>query len=84
MKASPRARRDSDRGVDVMAAAGHVLDALALVGVQVFLDLAAVVGGFVDRDADLAVRAGQGAGEQAGVFALDVEVADFRKLKIRS
>ena len=54
-----------------------MLNALALVAAQVFLDLALVVGAFVNRDADLAAGRGQGAAGQAGMFALDVEEADF-------
>ena len=49
--------------------------------VQVFFDLALLVGALVDRDADLAVGAGQRAGKQAGVFALDVEIADLAEIE---
>ena len=48
---------------------------------QVFLDLRLVVLRLVDRDADLAARAGHGAAEQAGLLALDVEVADLAEVE---
>src|ERR1043165_8496398 len=46
--------------LDVGGAQGHVLDALAVVQVQVFGDLALVVRALVDGDADLAAGAGHG------------------------
>jgi hypothetical protein len=49
-------------GVDVLAAAGDVLNAFALILVQIFLDLAFVVGGFIQRNPDLSARACQRAG----------------------
>ena len=67
-----------DGAIDVVGAQRHVLDALALVVVQEFLDLRFVVLALVERNADLAVGAGHGLGEQAGDLALDVEVADLR------
>jgi hypothetical protein len=54
-----------------------MLDALATVLLEILGDLAAVVGGLVQRDADPAVRAGHGLGMQAGQPALDVEMADL-------
>jgi hypothetical protein len=54
-----------------------VLDAFAVVRVQVFLDLRLGVRRLVDRDADLAARARQRARREAGLLALDVEVADL-------
>ena len=48
---------------------------------QVFVDLALRVGGFVQRDAHHAVRRGHGLGEQAGLHALDVEVADLAEVE---
>ena len=47
-----------DRLVDVAGAERDVLDALAVIGREIFLDLRLVVGALVDRDADLAARAG--------------------------
>ena len=44
-----------DRGEDVAAAAGDMLDAFAFVAMQVFLDLTVLVGRFVDRNADFAI-----------------------------
>jgi hypothetical protein len=58
-----------------------VLDAFAVVGVQVLLDLRAVVGGFVDRDADLAAGAGHRLGLEPGQLAFDVEVADLAEVE---
>ena len=52
LQAAPGDRFGS--GVDVLGADGDVLDALAPVLLQIFLDLALVVGAFVDRYADLA------------------------------
>jgi hypothetical protein len=55
---------------------------LAVEGAQEFVDLAlAAVGFLVERDADLAVRRGQRLGGEAGVFALDVEVADLAEVE---
>ena len=58
-----------------------MLDAFALVVPQVFFDLALLIRALVDRNADLAVRAGQRLGEQAGQLALDVEVADLAEVE---
>ena len=49
----------ADRLENIVGAAGDVLNALALIGVQIFLDLAVRVGGFVQRNTDAAIRAGQ-------------------------
>ena len=54
-----------------------MLDALAAIDVEIFLDLSGIAGILVDRNPDLAVRAGQRAGEQARSAALDVEEADL-------
>ena len=67
--------------MDVAHAAGDVLDALALVDVEIFLDLPGIAGVLVDRNPDLAVRAGQRAREQAGRAALDVEEADLAEVE---
>src|SRR5262249_22166682 len=66
-----------DRGVDVAAAAGDVLDALAAIDVEILLDLPGIAGVLVDRNPDFSIRAGQRAGEQAGRAALDIEEADL-------
>jgi len=42
--------------MDVAAGQSDVLDAFAAIGGEIFGDLRAVVGRFVDRDADLAAR----------------------------
>src|SRR5947208_16487566 len=50
-----------------------MLDALAAIEVEVFLDLPGLACVLVDRNPDLAVRAGQRPREQAGGAALDIE-----------
>ena len=70
-----------DRRVDVVGAERDVLDALAAVVDQVFLDLALVVGALVDRDADLAAGARHRLALEAGQLALDVEVADLAEVE---
>ena len=70
------------RVVEVSGAHGDVLDAFALVAVQVLLDLAGLlVALFVDRDADLAAGAGHGLALDAGGLALDVEVAHLAEVE---
>src|SRR6267154_5923134 len=70
-----------DRLVDVVGAERDVLDALAVIGREVFLDLRLVVGALVDRDADLAARAGHRLALEPGELALDIEVADFAEIE---
>src|SRR5471032_793328 len=70
-----------DRQVDVAGAQGDVLDALAVIGQEIFLDLRLVVGTLVDRDADLAARAGHRLGLEAGQLAFDIEVADLAEIE---
>src|SRR6266480_4258690 len=48
---------------------------------EVFMDLRALVRGLIDRDADLAAGAGHRLGLEAGLFALDVEVADLAEIE---
>ena len=72
-----------DGAVDVVGRQRDVLDALAAVLAQVFLDLRLVVLRLVDRDADLAAGAGQRAREQPGLLAFDVEVADLAEVEQR-
>src|SRR5579859_441207 len=70
--------------VEVRAAQGDVLDAFAIIGLQEFLDLvelAVIALRFVQRDADLAARAGHRLREQAGDLALDVEIADLAEIE---
>src|SRR5690349_13840944 len=69
------------RLVDVASAERDVLDALAVIGRQIFLNLRLVVGALVDRDADLAARAGHRLGLQPGQLALDIEVADLAEIE---
>ena len=54
-----------------------MLDALALVAAQIFLDLALVVRAFIDRNADLTTGRSQCAAGQPSMFALDIKEADF-------
>src|SRR5690606_38288396 len=70
-----------DGAVDLVGEQGDVLDALALVLAQVLVDLALLVAGLVQRDADDAVRGSHGLGQQAGLGALDVEVADLAEVE---
>src|SRR5882757_952449 len=58
-----------------------MLDALALVLVQVLLDLALVVLALIDGNADLAAGRGERTREQAGLLSLDAEVANFPEIK---
>src|SRR3989442_4019553 len=67
----------ADGRIDVAAIERDVLDALAVILLEILLDLRAVVRGLVDRDADLAAGAGHRLGLEAGQLALDVEVADL-------
>src|SRR5262249_35160678 len=68
-------------GVDVGGGDGEVLDAFAAVLAQVLFDLRAVVLRLVDGDLDLAAGAGERAGEEAALLALDVEVADLAEVE---
>src|SRR5262245_18935854 len=67
--------------VDVIAPDRDVLDPLTLVLPQILLDLALVVGAFVDGDADLAAGGGQRAAAETGELALDVEKTDLAELE---
>src|SRR6476659_4592436 len=67
--------------MDITAAVGDVLDALAAIAIQIFLDLAGLASVLVDRNPDLAVGAGQRAREQAGGATLDVEEADLAEVE---
>ena len=58
-----------------------MLYAFAAVSDQVFLDLALVVGAFVDWNADLAAGARHRLALQARQLAFDVEVADFAEIE---
>ncbi len=69
------------RGIDVIGADRDVLDAFALVALEIFLDLALVVGALVDRDADLAAGRGERAAGQTGELARDVEEADLTEIE---
>ena len=70
-----------DGVVDVAARERDVLDALAVIDVEVFLDLRLRVRGLVDGNADLAARARHRARREAGLLALDVEVADLAEVE---
>src|ERR1700761_1734339 len=58
-----------------------MLDALAAIDVEIFLDLAGIAGILVDRNPDLAVRAGQRAREQTGSAAFDVEIPNLAEVE---
>ena len=76
------ARSASTVAVDVAGAQRDVLDALAVVRVQVLLDLPLPLRALlVDRDADLAAGAGHRLRFHAGRLALDVEVADLAEVE---
>ena len=71
-----------DGGKDVVGEQCHVLDALAVEPHQELFDLPRALGRFlVQRDADLAVGRGHRLAGEAGVFALDVEVADLAEVE---
>ena len=70
-----------DAFVNVVGAERDVLDALAAIVLQEFLDLALVVTALVERDADLAARAGHGLRDETGLFALNVEIADLAEVE---
>src|SRR5471030_697094 len=53
----------------------------SVIGREIFLDLRLVVGALVDRDADLAARAGHRLGLEPGQLALNVEVADLAEIE---
>ena len=67
-----------DGGEDVVGGEGHVLDAGALVEVEVLLDLglAAAFGGLVDGEFDVAVAVGHDLGHERGVLGGDVVVVE--------
>src|SRR5207249_3862396 len=58
-----------------------VLDALAVIRLQVLLNLTLVVSAFVDRNADLPAWAGHRTALQAGELAFDVEIADLAEVE---
>src|SRR5437762_7185383 len=60
---------------------GDVLDAFAVIGVEVLLDLRAIVGRFVDRNTDAPAGARHRLRFQAGELALDVEIADLAEIE---
>ncbi len=70
-----------DGFVEVMRAQRHVLDAFALVLLQVFLDLPGLARVLVDRDSDLAFRARHGAGVQPRQLAFDVEIPNLAEVE---
>ena len=65
------------RRYDVVGGERDVLDAFAVIGLEVLLDLGLAVGRLVDRDADLAAGAFQRARLETGLLPVDVEVADL-------
>ena len=76
-RADPVKTRDK-----IVADESDMLNTLAIIGAQIFLDLAAAGFAFlVQRNADLAVRRGHRPAGQPGIFALDVEIADFAEVE---
>src|SRR6202000_1628894 len=70
-----------DGAIDIERTAGDVLDAFAAIDVEIFLDLAGIAGILVDRNPDLAVRAGQRAREQAGSAPFNVEITNLAEVE---
>src|SRR4029077_5361838 len=70
-----------DGAIDAVGSERDVLDALALVLVEVFLDLALIVLALVDGDAYFSAGRGQRPRKQAGFLALDAEIADFLEVE---
>ena len=69
-------------GIEIVTDQRDMLDALAVELPQEFLDLAApALALFIERYTDLPVRRRQRLGGEAGIFALDVEIADFLEVE---
>ena len=59
-----------------------MLDTLAIIGAQIFLNLPSTGLAFlVQRNADLTIGRGHRLGSQTGIFALDVEIADLAEVE---
>ncbi|EGE60007.1 hypothetical protein RHECNPAF_1740012 [Rhizobium etli CNPAF512] len=67
--------------INILGADGDVLDALAAVLLQIFLDLAGVVLRFIQRNADLAAGRGDGAADQTGDAAVYIEEVDLLEIE---
>ncbi len=67
--------------VNIIGPERDVLYAFALVLIQIFFDLTLVVLALIDRNANLAARRGERAGEQTGLLAFDAEVANFPEVE---
>src|SRR3546814_14646196 len=68
--------------VEIVAAERDMLDTLAIIGAQIFLDLALAASAlFVERDANLAVGGGNRFRRPSGTFALDVEIEEPAKAR---
>ena len=74
LQPDPAGAQPLDRIEDVGAGQREVLDALALILAQIFLDLAAVVLALVQGDTDRLVGGDHRLAEQPGRLALDVEI----------
>src|SRR5262245_1541207 len=70
-----------DGGINILAAAGDMLNSLALILMQKFLDLTLVVGGFVQRYPDLSAWARQRPRIKSRVFPGNVEKADLPEIE---
>jgi hypothetical protein len=67
--------------IDVAGAERDVLDAFAVIGDQVFLDLTLVVRALVDRNPYLSTRAGHRLAFEPRQLPLDVEIADLAEIE---
>src|SRR5690348_4729271 len=67
--------------MNLVGGEGDVLDPLAAIVDQVFLDLALVVRALVDRDANFSAGARHRLRLESGKLALDVEVAHFPEVE---
>src|ERR1700688_1829215 len=70
-----------DRPVDIVGSQGDMLDAFALVLVQILFDLTFVVLALIDGDADFPARRCESPREQTRLFSLDAEVTNFPEVE---
>jgi hypothetical protein len=69
-------------GDEIVAQESDMLDALAVIGTQKLVDLAAPRLAFlIEGNADEAVGRGHRLRSQAGIFALDIEIADLAEIE---
>ncbi len=81
-KLHPGASKAFHRGVDVVGGQRNVLNTLAVIAVEILLNLSRfLLPLLVDGDADLAAGAGHGLALHPGHLALDIEVADLAEVE---